>query len=227
MKRIFALVLALMLVFSLAACGEQAKPDAPLPEDPASSHEVGAADPSALQLEALNIEFVIGERDAAELMALRAELPPLLTDKLADEGVTVQNIVITFGASAEATMQALQSGSVDAAFLPSEALSGFRTRLIAVENASVPAGEYFPDIDFSEDDGVDAVSPIYENAVALSADAPDALRDAFSAALAALCADVDGSAALQHYGSASYLVSGDLGALFVPLNTCLTHAAQE
>ncbi len=227
MKRIFVLVLALMLIFSLAACGEQEESDAPLPEDPASSHETGLPEPSALQLEALNIEFVIGERDAAELMALQRELPSLLIAALADQDCTVERISITFGTSAEATAQALQSGSIDVAFLPSEALSGFRTRLIAVENASVPAGEYFPDIDFSEVDDVEADSPIYENAVVLSADAPDTLCDALSAALAALCADVDGNAALQHYGSASYLVSGDLGALFVPLITCLTHASQE
>ena len=126
-------------------------------------------------------------------------------------------------------MRSLQSGSIDVAFLPNEVcvLSDFRLRLIALENASVPAGEYFNGIDFSALSDADADSPIYENVVALSGDASDALCDAFSVALVMLCADVEGSAAMQRYGCASYLVSGDFGALLAPLIACLTLAPQE
>ena len=46
-------------------------------------------------------------------------------------------------------------------------------------------------------------------------------------ALVVLCADVDGSAMMQRYGCASYLVSGDPGVLLDPLKACLTLAVQE
>ena len=221
MKRIFALLLALTLALSLAACGDSTPPS-PAPDDAADD------EPAALRLDELGVEFVVGGRRASELMTLQKELPPLLIDKLADEGCTVGKINITFGASADATVQALRSGNIDVAFLPSETcvLSDFRLRLIALENAFAPAAEYFPGLDFSALSDVTADSGIYENAVVLSGDAPDALCDAFSAALVALCADAEGSAAMQRYGCASYLVSGDLGALLAPLIACLTLAPQ-
>ena len=223
MKRIAALLLALTLALSLAACGSKTPAPSPAPDDPAVD------EPEALQLETLNVEFVVGERDASELMALQKELPPLLIAALAQQGCAVEQINVTFGASADATVQALQSGNIDVAFLPSEACvrSDFRSRLIALENASVPAAEHFPNLDFSALSDADADSPIYENAVALSGDAPDALGDAFSAALIALCADGEGSAAMRRYGCASYLVSDDFGALLAPLIACLTLAVQE
>ena len=224
MKRIFALLLALTLALSLAACGTQSPTlPSPTPDAPA------ADEPETLQLDTLNVEFVIGSRKTSELMALQKELPPLLIAALAEQNCTVEQIHVTFGASADATAQALQSGSVDIAFLPSEAcvLSDFRLRLIALENASVPAAEYFPDVDFSVLSDVDADSPIYENAVVFSGSASDALCDAFSAALVMLCADAEGSAAMQRYGCASYLVSGNLGALLDLLIACLTPAVQK
>ena len=224
MKRLFALLLVLSLALTLTACGTQS-PTAPSPAPDA----LIADEPETLQLDTLNVEFVVGERSASELMALQKELPPLLIGKLADEGCTVGQINITFGASADATVRSLHSGAVDIAFLPSEAcvLSEFRLRLIALENAAAPASEYFPNLDFSALSDVTADSGIYENAVVLSGDASDALCDAFSAALVALCADVEGSAAMQRYGCASYLVSGDFGALLAPLIACLTLAPQE
>ena len=222
MKRLFALLLALSLALSLAGCGNQTVAPSPASEEPA------ADEPVSLTFDELNVEFVVGVRDAAKLMALQKELPPLLIDALADEGCTVEQINVTFGASADATVQALHSGAVDIAFLPSETcvLSDFRLRLIALENTAAPAAVYFPDLDFSALSDVATDSGIYENAVVLSGDAPDALCDAFSAALVALCADAEGSAAMQRYGCASYLVSGDFGALLAPLIACLTLAPQ-
>ena len=221
MKRLFALLLALSLALSLAACGDSTPPS-PAPDDAADD------EPAALRLDELGVEFVVGDRSALELMALQKELPPLLIDALAEQNCAVEQVNITFGASADATVQALHSGAVDIAFLPSEVcvLSDFRLRLIALENAAVPAAEYFPDLDFSALSDVTADSGIYENAVVLSGDAPDVLCDAFSAALVALCADAEGSAAMQRYGCASYLVSGDFGALLAPLIACLTLAPQ-
>ena len=222
MKHLFALLLALTLALFLAACGGDAPAPSPAPNEPA------AEEPEALQLDTLNVEFVVGDRAASELMALQKELPPLLIAALADEGCTVGKISITFGTSADATARSLHSGNIDVAFLPNETcvLSDFRLRLVALENASVPATEYFPAVDFSALSDVDADSPIYENAVALSGDAPDALCDAFSAALVKVCADAEGSDAMQRYGCASYLVSGDFGALLAPLIACLTLAPQ-
>ena len=223
MKRLFALLLALSLALSLAACGGETVTLSPAPEEPVTG------EPTALALDALNVEFVIGGRDASELTALQKELPPLLIGALAQHSYTVGQINITFGASADATARSLKDGGIDAAFLPSEVcvLSDTPLHLIAVEDTSVPAAEYFPDVDFAALADVAADSPIYENTVVLAADAPDALCDALAAALVTLCADVDGSAALRHYGCASYLVSGDFGALFAPLIACLTAAPQK
>lgn len=221
MKRIFSLLVACLLALSLAACGAN-----PTPTVPGDS---SADAPEELTLDALRVEFVIGERDTDALMALQKELPPLLINKLADEGVTVKAVDITFGPSAEATAQALQSGSIDVAFLPSETavLSETRLQIAALENAPVSAAEYFSDLAFSALSDVEADSPIYENAVVVSADAPDALCDAFAAALVMLCADADGNAVMQHYGSASYLISGDFEAIFAPLVAFLTLLSEE
>ena len=220
MKRIFSLLLAGLFVFLLAACGAPAAPALPDADSDGSP---------ALKLDTLNVEFAIGERDADELMRLQAELPPLLLSALENENVTVETVSITFGASAEATAQALEDGSVDVAFLPSEVfvLSDPPLRLIAVENMSVPAGEYFPDIDFAALPDVAADSPIYENIVAGSDDTPVALGAAFSRALVMLCASADGNAVMQRYGSASYLISGHPGTLLTPLVTCLTLEVEE
>ncbi|MDD5914267.1 MAG: hypothetical protein PUC62_08315, partial [Oscillospiraceae bacterium] len=103
MKRIFPLLLAGLFVFLLAACG--------VPAAPASPDAASDGSP-ALKLDTLNVEFAIGERDADELMRLQAELPPLLLSALENENVTVETVSITFGASAEATAQALEDGSV-------------------------------------------------------------------------------------------------------------------
>ena len=92
---------------------------------------------------------------------------------------------------------------------------------------SVPAGEYFPDIDFAALPDVAADSPIYENIVAGSDDTPVALGAAFSRALVMLCASADGNAVMQRYGSASYLISGHPGTLLTPLVTCLTLEVEE
>ena len=135
MKRLFALLLALSLALSLAGCGNQTVAPSPAPEEPA------ADEPVSLTFDELNVEFVVGVRDAAKLMALQKELPPLLIDALAQWGCTVEKINITFGTSADATAQALQSGSIDAAFLPSEvyAACGDALRVVCEEIPSPEA----------------------------------------------------------------------------------------
>ena len=134
MKRIFALLLALSLALSLAGCGNQTVAPSPASEEPA------AGEPLVLNLDELNVEFVVGGRDTSKLMALQKELPPLLIDALAQWGCTVEKINITFGTSADATAQALQSGSIDVAFLPSEvyAACGDALRVVCAE---IPSSE--------------------------------------------------------------------------------------
>ncbi len=108
MKRL----LAFFLLLTLCACSQ--KP-------PTGEPDGDAAPPSPAEpivMEQLNVEFVAGERDTGALLRLKKELPPLLIDALADQGVTVEAVSVTFGASAEATAQALSAGSVHLGFLP-------------------------------------------------------------------------------------------------------------
>lgn len=132
MKRFVFFLIACLLALSLAACGADTTPIAP--DDPSADA------PEELTLDALRVEFVIGERDTDALMALQKELPPLLIDALAQWGCTVGKINITFGASAEATAQALQSGSIDVAFLPSEVYAACGNAL-RVAAAQIPTPE--------------------------------------------------------------------------------------
>lgn len=129
MKRLFALLLALSLALTLAACGSNAPAPSPAPGEPDTE------EPVSLTFDELNVEFVIGDRAASELMALQKELPPLLIAALAQQGCAVEKINITFGASADATAQALKSGSIDVAFLPSEvyAACGDALRVVCEE----------------------------------------------------------------------------------------------
>lgn len=132
MKRFVFFLVACLLALSLAACGADTTPTAP--DDPSADA------PEELTLDALRVEFVIGERDTDALMALQKELPPLLIDALAQWGCTAGKINITFGASAEATAQALQSGSIDVAFLPSEVYAACGNAL-RVAAAQIPTPE--------------------------------------------------------------------------------------
>ncbi|MDO4812719.1 MAG: hypothetical protein Q3995_04260 [Eubacteriales bacterium] len=132
MKRFVFLFVACLLALSLAACGADTTPTAP--------DDSSADAPEGLTLDALRVEFVIGERDTDALMALQKELPPLLIDALAQWGCTVGKISVTFGASAEATVQALQNGSIDVAFLPSEVYAACGNAL-RVAAAQIPAPE--------------------------------------------------------------------------------------
>lgn len=135
MKRLFALLLALSLALTLAACG--GTPSSPASDEPA------ADEPVALQVDELNVEFVVGTRRASELMALQKDLPPLLIDALAQQGCTVGKINITFGTSADATAQALQSGSIDVAFLPSEVYAACGNSLrVACEQIPTPEMQF-------------------------------------------------------------------------------------
>ena len=108
MKKELAVLLALVLTLSLASCGKKNDTDAPGDDD--------AIPEAPIKLETLHVEFVKGERDVDDLLALKDMLP--LVAALSERNVEVGSAAVTFGTSAEATAQALADGSVDVAFLP-------------------------------------------------------------------------------------------------------------
>lgn len=103
-------VLTLGSVLLLTACG---KPTVP---------EEGSVPDEPLELEELTLELNQTGRTEDELLVLRRELPRLLTQCLAQQDCVVQNLSVTFGPSEAATVQALQEGHVDMAFLPASLL---------------------------------------------------------------------------------------------------------
>ncbi len=110
MKRLLGFFLLLTLLSALCACSQQAPGE--------EGGETPPAHAEPIVLEQLNVEFVKGERDTDALLQLKKEFPPLLIAALAEQGVTVGSVSVTFGASAEATAQALAAGSVQLGFLP-------------------------------------------------------------------------------------------------------------
>ncbi|MBQ9458727.1 MAG: hypothetical protein IJU66_02220 [Oscillospiraceae bacterium] len=140
MKRLAAFLSLLLICLALTACHRY------LPENtgqPAGAGE-SAPDPAApasepVQMRELNVEFSIGSRDAASLLTLQKEFPQALKSALGKNGVEVEAVNVTFGASGEATVSALKSGSVQIAFLSAEdAFSLSAGEPLAAENASAP-----------------------------------------------------------------------------------------
>lgn len=117
MKRRF-LPLLLALALMLCACEKQPDPIDPSPDVSPTPETPPQED--AITLAQLDVEFVIGERSVDDLAALQKSLPALLIDALAAQGISVGTVHVTFGASAEATAEALRAGSVQVGFLPTE-----------------------------------------------------------------------------------------------------------
>lgn len=113
-RRLLPLLLALLLV--LCACEKQPDPITPIPD--ASVTPDAPPQESAVTLAQLDVEFVIGERSVDDLAQLQKQLPALLIDALAAQKVSVGTVHVTFGASAEATAEALRAGNVQVGFLP-------------------------------------------------------------------------------------------------------------
>ena len=114
MKKI-CLVLALSLL--LTGCG---KKETPAVSAPAASASVEEEKP--LVLEELAVEFLRHSADAAVLMQAVKELPQQLREALAEEGVEVERVSVTMSGSCASTVQAVEEGGVDLAFLPVEEL---------------------------------------------------------------------------------------------------------
>ena len=132
MKRVFSFFLALALLAVLGGCGKR-EPTPNRPDEPTPPPEDG------ITLAELNVEFAAGERDPDALMQLKKEFPPLLIGALADEGVTVGKVNVTFGASDEATAEAMSRGTVQVGFLPLETYLAHEDALCAAASPETPA----------------------------------------------------------------------------------------
>ena len=121
MKKILAMLLALVLVLSLVACG--ASNDAPATTAP-STEAAGTEATEAPETEAerphfdkLTLEFV-PSKDADVIIAGTANLPELVKAEMANLGYDIGEVDITVGTSYEATGEAMSAGTIDVGWLP-------------------------------------------------------------------------------------------------------------
>ena len=126
MKKILAMLLALVMVLSLAACG--ASNDAPATEAPATeaptTEAAGTEATEAPETEAarphfdkLTLEFV-PSKDADVIIAGTANLPELVKAEMARLGYDIDEVDITVGTSYDATGEAMSAGTIDIGWLP-------------------------------------------------------------------------------------------------------------
>ena len=109
MKKILALLLALVMVFALCACGKSAPaPAAPAAED---------GEPARPHFDKLTLEFV-PSKDADVIIAGTANLPELVQAEMAKLGYDIDEVDITVGTSYDATGEAMSAGSIDVGWLP-------------------------------------------------------------------------------------------------------------
>lgn len=136
MRRLLVLLLTLTLL--LCACTRQPDPIDPTPDTPPAPD---TPQRYGVTLAELDVELVIGERSVDDLAQLQKKLPALLIDVLAEQNVAVSTVHVTFGASAEATAEALRAGSVQVGFLPTETFFAHETALqpVAVGQPGVGA----------------------------------------------------------------------------------------
>lgn len=132
MKRIVSILLALCMLAVLAGCGKKQE-EPPKTDEPAPPAEDG------ITLAELNVEFVAGERDTDDLMALKKAFPPLLISALAERNVMVGKVNVTFGASDEATADALEQGTVQVGFLPLETYLAHKDGMSPASSLETPA----------------------------------------------------------------------------------------
>lgn len=143
MKRIISLLLTAVLLVTLAGC-RKANDVPPRPD------ESVLPAPDGITLAELNVEFAAAGHDPDALMELKREFPPLLIGALADEGVTVGRVNVTFGTSEEATAEAMAHGTVQVGFLPLDTYLEHTDALRLVSVLEVPdggaerVGLYFP-----------------------------------------------------------------------------------
>lgn len=118
MKKILALIMAMVLVLSLVACG--AKEEAAATTAAAAETEA----PAAVETEAerphfdkLTLEFV-PSKDADVIIAGTQNLPELVKNEMANLGYDIDEVEITVGVNYDATGEAMSAGSIDLGWLP-------------------------------------------------------------------------------------------------------------
>lgn len=115
MKRVFLLMTTILLMAAASGCMQTPQEEAPPEQEPEQSQP--------LHLTSLSIELQRDGQNAQQLLDAVKILPQELQTALASYDVTVDEITMTVGSSHTATMQALESGSIDLALLSAEALA--------------------------------------------------------------------------------------------------------
>ena len=128
MKKIVALLIALVMMISVCACTQNAEPantDEPANTTPAQTTEPTAepttaeptAEPANQHFDKLTLEFV-PYKDADVIIAGTQNLPELVKAEMAKLGYDIDEVDITVGTSYDATGEAMSAGSIDLGWLP-------------------------------------------------------------------------------------------------------------
>ena len=128
MKKIVALLIALVMMISVCACTQNAEPantDEPVSTTPAQTTEPTAepttaeptAEPANQHFDKLTLEFV-PSKDADVIIAGTQNLPELVKAEMAKLGYDIDEVDITVGTSYDATGEAMSAGSIDLGWLP-------------------------------------------------------------------------------------------------------------
>lgn len=109
MKKLFALLATVLMMFSLVACGQKT-------DEPTTT---GTTDGETVKLDGLELQFV-PSKDADVIIAGTEGLPELLSAALLEEGyeVAADTINITVGTNYDATGEGLAAGTIDLGWLP-------------------------------------------------------------------------------------------------------------
>ena len=118
MKKILAMLLALIMVLSLAACGSKTEPATETTAAAAAADSTTAATEQARpHFDKLTLEFV-PSKDADVIIAGTANLPELVKAEMARLGYDIDEVDITVGTSYDATGEAMSAGTIDIGWLP-------------------------------------------------------------------------------------------------------------
>ena len=121
MKKVIALLLALVMVFALCACGQSAAPaatEAPAEAAADASAEAPAEEAAENQhFDKLTLE-VVPSKDADVIITGTKNLPELVQAEMSKLGYDIDEVDITVATSYDATGEAMAAGSIDLGWLP-------------------------------------------------------------------------------------------------------------
>lgn len=122
MKKIVALLIALVMMISVCACTQNAEPAATTPAqttEPTAEPTTAepTAEPANQHFDKLTLEFV-PSKDADVIIAGTQNLPELVKAEMAKLGYDIDEVDITVGTSYDATGEAMSAGSIDLGWLP-------------------------------------------------------------------------------------------------------------